>query len=75
MQERTWLKPLPKLEKEIEIIKICLDSLQTCAMLPKTPATSKIQTDTENILMRYMSQLEVLTRPNEKSIKTEIDDN
>jgi hypothetical protein len=75
MQEKTWLKPLPKIEKELELIKICVDTLQTCAVLPTSPATKAIQLSAENILMRYLNQLDVLTRPNEKSIKVELDDN
>lgn len=72
MQEKTWLKPLPKIEKELELIKICVDTLQTCNMLEPTPATKMIQLSAENILMRYLQQLDVLTRPNEKSIKVEV---
>jgi hypothetical protein len=75
MQERTWLKALPKIEKELELIKICVDTLQVIAILPTTPTTSTIQSNAENILMRYFQQLDVLTRPNEKPIKVELDDN
>jgi|LakMenE01Jun11ns_1017448.scaffolds.fasta_scaffold9932316_6 hypothetical protein len=70
MQERTWLKPLPKIDKELELIKICVDTLQTCAVLPQSPATKNIQLSAENILMRYLQQLDILTRPNETSLKT-----
>lgn len=72
MQEKTWLKPLPKIEKELELIKICIDAIQTCAMVPKTPAISNVQLSAENILMRYLNQLDILTRPNESEIKIKI---
>jgi len=41
-------------------------------MLEPTPATKMIQLSAENILMRYLQQLDVLTRPNEKPIKVEL---
>lgn len=72
MQERTWLKPLPKIEKELELIKICIDTLQTTSLVEPTPAIQAIKLSAENILMRYLQQLDVLTRPNETTIKTEI---
>ena len=76
MNERTWLKPLPKIEKELELIKICVDVLQTCTVVPNTPTINLIQTSAENILMRYLHQLDVLTKPNEKiPYKTEFDIN
>lgn len=76
MNERTWLKPLPKIEKELELVKICVDVLQTCAVVPSTPAITSIQCSAENILMRYLQQLDILTKPNEKiPYKTEVDIN
>lgn len=74
MQERTWLKPLPKIEKELELMKICADVLQVCAIIPSEPATEKMKLHATNILVRYMDQLDILTKPNEKPIKVELDD-
>jgi hypothetical protein len=54
----------------LELIKICVDTLQTCAVLPQSAATKSIQLSAENILMRYLQQLDILTRPNETSLKT-----
>lgn len=75
MQERTWLKALPKMEKELELIKTCNDTLQVCAVLPNSPEIEAIRLAASNILLRYMGQLDVLTRPNEKPFKFEIDEN
>lgn len=73
MQEKTWLKPLPKMEKELELIKLCVEVLQTCAMLPKSPMQSETITYAENIMYRYMKQLEILTRPNETRSEPEFE--
>jgi len=75
MQDRTWLKPLPKMEKELELIKTCNDTLQVCAILPESPEIEKVKVAASNILLRYMLQLDVLTRPNEKPLRIEIDEN
>ncbi len=72
MQEKTWLQPLPNIEKELELITLCIDAIQTCAMVPKNPAISNVQLSAENILMRYLNQLDILTRPNESEIKIKI---
>ena len=75
MQERTWLKALPKIEKELELVNACSGALQACALLPESPETETIRLAASNILMRYMKQLDILTRPNEKPFKLEIDEN
>lgn len=79
MQERTWLKALPKMEKELELIKVCVDVLQTCAMMPRdrddagTNIYDTIALHSSNILYRYMNQLDILTKPSEKGPKLEFE--
>ena len=75
MQERVWLKPLPKIEKELELLKICADVLQVCALLPPEPAIEQMKMHATNILHRYMEDLDILTKRNEKPLKVELDDN
>lgn len=75
MQERVWLKPLPKIEKELELLKICADVLQVCALLPSEPAIEQMKIHATNILHRYMEDLDILTKRNEKPLKVELDDN
>jgi hypothetical protein len=72
MQERTWLKALPKIEKELELINACSSALQACSSLPNTPEVESIKLSASNILMRYLQQLDILTRPNETPLKLDL---
>jgi hypothetical protein len=70
------MKALPRMEKELELIRTCTEVLTVCAMCPGDPTIEKTSLHASNILLRLVEQLDILTKPNEvRPMKTEIDFN
>lgn len=60
-QKKVWLRPLPKIEKELELMKICVDSIHTTNLMEKSATKEAILHHASNILLRYLQQLDTLT--------------
>jgi len=60
-EKKVWLRPLPKIEKELELMKICVDSIQTSNLMEKSATKEAILHHASNILLRYLQQLDTLT--------------
>lgn len=72
MKEKIWIKPLPKIEKELELLNSCANIISATAMLEPTPQIGYIHHHCLRIVQRYIEQLDRLTE-NDTNVKMEID--
>lgn len=58
--ERPWLPALPKIEKELELMRVCIDSINV-HVYREDPISKNIVLHSQNILFRYLKNLDLLT--------------
>lgn len=58
--ERPWLPALPKIEKELELMRVCVDSINTHKDI-KSHMSDQIIEHSMNILLRYLKNLDSMS--------------
>ena len=71
-EKKVWLRPLPKIEKELELMEICVNSLQTAGLMEESATKGAIVHHASNILLRYLKQLDILTSTERKSYSGDV---